>query len=99
MLRQLALFMATYLAFDGPRFVVVTIRRRTKSSPWRRSLCAIPTSDASPLGQVLLPLGFSNFHLLLLATTAELIGLELAFGLELVAAMFGDVAFSHFEGC
>ena len=57
------------------------------------------SADATTLGQVLLALGFANLDLLLLAPSTELFGLESALGLELGAAMFGNVAVSHGEGC
>lgn len=54
-------------------------------------------SNASPLREVLFALGLANLDLLLLATTAQLIGLEGVLGLELGAPMLGDVSLSH--GC
>jgi hypothetical protein len=59
---------------------------------------SIASLNTSSLGEVLLSLLSSNLYLLFLASTTQLIGFETVLCLELGAAMFGDVSFSHDAG-
>lgn len=80
----------TYLAFDGTAFIV-TVR----SGQAANTDLSIPPLDAPALCKVLLSLLSADLDLLLLTTATELIRFECVFGLELRAAMLGNVAFSH----
>jgi hypothetical protein len=82
--------MVAYLAFDGTTFLLITI-----STDLATYNAAIASLDASSLSEVLLSLLFPDLDLLFLATTAQLVGLELVLGLELRSPMFWDVAISH----
>ncbi len=56
---------------------------------------SILAGDASSLGKTLFSLRPPNLHLLFLTSTAQLLGLERALGLELRPTMFRNVSFSH----
>lgn len=83
-----------YLALDGSTFVV-TVDRSTQGSAGSGTWASISGGNTSSLGEILFALGFANLNLLLFTTTTELIRLESALGLELVATMLWDVALRH----
>lgn len=59
---------------------------------------AIAGLDATPLSKIFLSLLLSDFDLLFLATTAQLIWFELILSFELRPTMLGNVAVRH-GGC
>lgn len=72
--------------------LIIAVRRSTE----RGTGAALATvANASPLGQVLLTLLLADLDLLLLATAAELIGLERVLRLESGAAVLGDITVRH----
>lgn len=82
----------TYLRLAG-RVLIVAVRRSAQG----RARSVLASANTAALGQVLLPLCPADFNLLLLTTTAQLLGLEGAFRLELSPPVLGDVPFGH--GC
>lgn len=82
----------TYLGLCG-RVLIVAVGGGAE-----RGTGAVGTgTDTAALGQVLLALLLPDLDLLLLATAAQLLGLECVLGLELGPTMLGNVAFRH--GC
>lgn len=81
-----------YLTLDGAGLIVTL-----GSYAAAHTNAAIAGLDTSPLGQILISLLLSDFNLLFLTTTTELVRPELVPGLELSATMLGDVALGH--GC
>jgi hypothetical protein len=80
-----------YLALGG-NGVIVAVWLCAERSPWTSLAGAC---DTTSLRKILLTLGFSDLHLLLLATASQLFGLEGVFRLELGAPMLGDIALRH----
>src|SRR5271156_5121216 len=80
----------TDLAFDGTAFIVTVCSGQAANTD-----LSIPPLDAPAFRKVLLSLLSADLDLLLLTAATELIRLECIFGLELRAAMLGNVAFSH----
>jgi hypothetical protein len=82
-----------YLTLDSTGFIVAL----SSGVHATNTDATIPCLNTTSLGQVVLTLLLPNLDLLFLTATAELIGLELASGLELRPAVFGDIAFRHGE--
>jgi hypothetical protein len=87
----------TNLALDASA-LIITVRGCPKHlARATHTDIAISGCDASSLGKVLFSLGLPDLDLLLLATTTELVRLEGIFGLELSAAVLGNVSLGHGE--
>ena len=85
--------MSTYLTLAHHACLIVAVRRGTE----RSSELSASRTDTSSLRQILLPLRTSDLDLLLLTTTAELVGLESPLSLEVGPTVSRDVAFRHVE--
>jgi hypothetical protein len=72
--------------------LIIAVRCGTKGGA-RRTIATVP--DATPLGEVLLPLLLPDLNLLLFAAPTQLVRLECALCLEVGAAMLGNVALRH----
>ena len=79
-----------YLAFDGTAFIVTVCRGQAANTD-----LSITSLDAPALCKILLSLLSADLDLLLLTAATKLIRLESILGLELRAAVLGNVAFSH----
>ena len=82
----------TYLALNSTSFVVAL---SAGSHGTTNTNTTIGSLDTASLGHVLLALLLADLHLLFFAAAAELIRTELVPGLELCAAVLGDVTFRH----
>lgn len=83
--------MVKYFALNGSGLIVAI------SVPANANISII-SLNTSALGDVFLSLLSSNFNLLFLTSTTQLIGFETVLCLELSAAMFRNVTFSHDAG-